>query len=214
MKTEHPGPPPGPGLFSEELRRLIDEFDDRPVQLGTLLAAARGRGYYFLLLVIALPFVGPVPLPGFSVPFGAVVALIGTRLAFDRKPWLPQCLLRREIPAHTLAKWLGGAGRIMRGIEHLLRPRLSFVSNHLAFGRLAGLQIAVSGLMLTLPLPLPFSNSLPAWTVLLLAAGALGRDGVFYLAGCGMFAVSLVFFGALAWGGSGLIDRLLHLLGI
>jgi hypothetical protein len=57
--------PPGPVPFSQELRTLIVRFDDRPVRLGELLEATKGRGYHVLLLLIALPFVGPIPLPGF-----------------------------------------------------------------------------------------------------------------------------------------------------
>jgi hypothetical protein len=55
--------------------------------------------------------------------------------------------------------------------------------------------------MLMLPFPLPFSNSLPAWTVLLLSAGALGRDGLLFFGGCLMFLLSLAFFALVAFGG-------------
>ncbi len=197
-----------PTAFSAELQALIDRFDDRPVRLGEILEATQGRGYYLLLLLIALPFVGPIPLPGVSIPFGLAVTLLGTRLALDRKPWLPQRLLRHEFPARSLGKLLGAVRRIMRGIEYFLRPRLAFVSDRAVFRRLAGLLIAISGLMLMLPLPLPFSNSLPAWTVILLAAGSLGRDGLFFILGCVSFALSVAYFTLVALGGMSVLDRL------
>jgi hypothetical protein len=137
-----------------------------------------------------------------------VVTLMGTRLALDRKPWLPRRLLQRELPAHSLGKIVGAASRIMQAIEFFLRPRLGFVANHHVFGRIAGFLIASSGLMLMLPLPLPFSNSLPAWTVLLLAAGALGRDGLFFFAGCIAFAVSVGFFVLVAFCGIEIFEKL------
>lgn len=201
-------PAGGRPTFSAELRELISRFDDRPARFGEILEATQGRGYHLLLLLIALPFVGPVPLPGFSIPFGLAVTLIGTRLALDRKPWLPRRLLERELPAHTLTKWLGGISRIMRGVEYFLRPRWGFVPDHAVFGRVAGFLIALSGLMLMLPFPLPFSNSLPAWTVILLSAGALGRDGLFFFAGCAAFVLSVFFFALVAVGGMEAIDRL------
>lgn len=223
MNLESPSPagqlpssatPPGVApKFSSELRELIARFDDRPVSLAELLEATQGRGYHLLLLLIALPFVGPIPLPGFSIPFGLVVTLLGTRLALGRKPWLPKRLLQRELPAHSLAKWLGGVSRIMRGIELFLRPRWGFVPDHAVFSRIAGLLIAMSGLMLMLPFPLPFSNSLPAWTVILLSAGALGRDGLFFFGGCAAFALSVAFFTVVAVGGMEAIERLPRLWG-
>jgi hypothetical protein len=204
-----PGAPAGDPpvvVFSEELRQLIAEFEDRPVTLAMLLEATQGRGFHLLLVLIALPFVGPIPLPGFSIPFGLVVTLLGARLAVGQKPWLPERLLQKSLPPRFLSKWLGAAAKIMKWIEFFLRPRLGFVEHYAVFARLAGLLIALSGLMLMLPFPLPFSNSLPAWTVLLLASGALGRDGAFFFAGCTAFALSLVFFTMVALGGAGLFD--------
>jgi hypothetical protein len=202
---------PVPPKFSEELRELTRRFHDQPVRLATLLEATQGRGIHLLLVLIALPFVTPVPLPGLSIPFGLVVFLLGARLALGLKPWLPRRLLGRELPSHFLPKLLSAAGRVVRLLEFFLRPRLRFVRDHEAFGRAAGVLIAVSGLLLVLPLPLPFSNSLPAWTVLFLAAGALGRDGLFFIAGCVAFGVSAVFFTLLALGGMETLEKLRRL---
>lgn len=201
-----------PKTFSLELRELIIRFDDRPVRLAEVLEATQGRGYHLLLVLIALPFVGPIPLPGFSIPFGFAVTLVGARLALDQKPWLPERLLQRELPPHFLGKVINAASRIMQGLEFFLRPRLRFVRQHAIFERIAGLLIAISGLMLMLPFPLPFSNSLPAWTVLLLAAGTLGRDGLFFFAGCVSFATSVAYFALVFLGGIEAIERLPRLI--
>lgn len=193
--------PVGPPRFSDELRSLVARFADQPACLSDILGATQGRGYNLTLLLIAVPFVGPIPLPGFSLPFGLVVALLGLRQLLDRGPWLPQRVLQRQIPPRLLAGVFGVAGRLMRAVEVVVRPRLGFVSRHQAFSRISGLLTAVAGVMLMLPLPLPFSNSLPAWTVILLSIGALGRDGLFFIAGCGAFLLSAVFFAIVAWGG-------------
>lgn len=211
MQTHPPSPPaPAPVVlppaqrpaFSTELNELLARFENRPVRLIEILEATQGRGYHLLLLLIALPFVGPIPLPGFSIPFGLVVSLLGLRLAFDRGPWLPQRLLQREMSAQALRRLIAATGRIVRAMEVLVRPRLGFVPNHMVFSRIAGLLITASGAMLMLPFPLPFSNSLPAWTVIFLSVGALGRDGLFFFAGCAMFLVSLAFFALVAVGGT------------
>lgn len=205
-------PPPGPVPFSQELHELIRRFDDRPVRLGEILEATRERGYHALLLLIALPFVGPIPLPGFSIPFGVAVTVIGVRLALHLRPWLPRRLLQHELPPHFLARMLQGVGRIVAGLEFFLRPRLAFLNDWPVFRQLNGALIAISGLYLVLPLPLPFSNSLPAWTVIFLAAGSLGGDGLCILAGGAAFLVSSAFFLLLALGGGQLVLHLVHLL--
>ena len=90
--------------FSEELQDLAQQFADRPARLSEILAATQGRGFDLLLLLIGLPFLTPIPLPGLSTPFGLVVLVIGARLALGRRPWLPEKLLRRELPARFIAK--------------------------------------------------------------------------------------------------------------
>lgn len=198
---------PKPPRFSQELRELADRFAARKVTVGELLEATKGRGYNLLMVLIALPFLTPIPLPGFSIPFGMVVAVIGARLALGQKPWLPQRLLSRELPPGFLAKLVNAAGRVLKFLEWFLRPRLLFLHNHLIYRRLAGVLILISGLYLVLPLPVPFSNGLPGWTVLLISAAALERDGLCFLAGCVMFLVSTAFFALLAFGGVELLGQ-------
>jgi len=204
--TENP-PPPG-ATFSQDLHALTARFSHRSVRLGELLDATQGRGFHLLLTLITLPFLTPVPLPGFSIPFGLVVTLIGTRMALGQKPWLPQKLLARELPAGFLAKTLSAATRVLKFLERFLRPRLLFLLGQIFYRRLAGVLIALCGLFLILPLPVPFSNGLPAWTVLLLSAAALSRDGLCFLAGCVMFTVTAAFFVLLGLGGARTLDWL------
>jgi hypothetical protein len=49
--------------------------------------------------------------------------------------------------------------------------------------RLIGLGIVIASLGLMLPLPIPFSNSIPAWAVVFLAIGMMENDGLCVLLG-------------------------------
>jgi hypothetical protein len=198
--------------FSQELQDLARRFADRPTPLAELIQATQGRGFHLMLLCISLPFVTPIPLPGLSTPFGLVVALIGARLTAGRKPWLPKQLLARELPPRFLTKMLQAATSVVRLLEFCLKPRLSFLHESLVFRRVAGYLIFISGVLMLLPLPLPFCNSFPAFTVLLLAAGALERDGVAFLAGCAMFLVTSAYFALLTFGGAHAIEAMKHAL--
>lgn len=221
MSTETPRlePTPAPGAiesapsrtFSAELRDLVEHFKDRPVRLGEIIEATQARGYDFVLVLLSLPFLTPLPLPGLSTPFGFVIALIGLRLAVGQRPWLPQRLLRHELSAPAFAKLLAASSRVMTWLEIFLRPRLGFVPRHTIFQRIAGAMTAIAGGLLALPVPVPFTNTLPAWTVMLLAAGALGRDGLFFFGGCAAFVTTLAYFFLLAFGGTAAVEKLWHL---
>jgi hypothetical protein len=203
-----PDAAPARVTFSQELGELAVQFAGRPVTLAEILAATKGRGFNLLLLFIALPFITPIPTPGVSIPFGMVIAIIGARLALGREPWLPKRLLNRELPPRLLNGVLTAGGRVLRFLEKFLRPRLLFIHEHFIYRHLAGLFITVSGLFMLLPLPVPFSNGLPAWAVVFLAAAALERDGVCFVLGCIMFGLACAFFVLLALGGGELIDQI------
>jgi hypothetical protein len=79
--------------------------------------------------------------------------------------------------------------------------------------RLCGVMILISGLLLLLPLPIPFSNTLPALTIVLVAASLLERDGYAFFAGGLMFLMTLAFFAAIFLGGAAVVEWLRHSFG-
>ena len=189
-----------PLRLSEEIARLVAAFAERPVRLREILETTHGRGYTLLLALLALPFCTPIPLPGLSTPFGIVIAVIGFRLTLREKPWLPERLLDTKLPAKFFPQFLTATRRLVRGMEVFLRPRWTWLLDigllHHAYGAI----ILVSGLLLLLPLPVPFTNALPALTVVLLAAAMLERDGWFVIAGLTMVAATLSVFGIVFFG--------------
>lgn len=202
-------PPPARPRLSGELAALADAYAGRAASLRELLGAVRGRGWFLLLVLLSLPFLLPIPIPLLSTAFGTVIVFIGGRLALGRRPWVPDRLMDRQLKPETLQKLLAGATRVVRGLERFLRPRWRFMTRTLLIRRAVGAMITLSGALLLLPLPIPFSNTFPAWTVLLLAAGALERDGVAWLAGFLLFLLTLAYFGLLYFGGQEALRALL-----
>ncbi len=193
--------PARPRRLSEELAAIVESLTERPVTLRELVSVLQGRAYTLLLLMLALPFCTPIPLPGVSTPFGAVIALIGGRLALRQHPWLPARLLDVEVPPRLFRRVLSAAGWILRLLEWALRPRWVALADSPWIHHAYGIVIMVSGLLLLLPLPVPLSNLCPALAVVLTASALLERDGVVAVVAFMMFLFSLGFFGALAWGG-------------
>ena len=75
------------------------------------------RGHNALLIFLALPFVTPVPLPGFSTPFGLVIALLGLRMALGLGLALPQRFTERKLPSAVLPRLLLSISRAFRKLE-------------------------------------------------------------------------------------------------
>lgn len=197
-----PPVPVKPLRLSEEIAGLIEAFAERSVTLREVLEVLRGRAYTLLVILLALPFCTPIPLPGVSSPFGLAIAVIGFRLALRQKPWLPQRMLDTQVPPRFFGRLLGAARRLIRGLEFFLRPRWTCLLDAKPLHHGYGAIICVGGLLLLLPLPIPLSNGLPAFTVVLIACAILERDGYCLMAGLAVFAMTLCFFGALFWGGT------------
>ena len=166
-----------PQRLSEELAFLIAEFAERPVRLREVMSLLHGRAWTMLLIILALPFCTPIPLPGISMPFGLVIAAVGLRLALGQKPWLPPRLLDTKVPPHSFSKVLGATRRLIRFLELFLRPRSAWLLDVKVLQHASGAVILLSGVLLVLPLPIPFTNGLPALTVVLIAGAMLERDG-------------------------------------
>ena len=180
--------------LSDDLALILHEFEVETVTLREVMSVLHGRGYVLLVMLLALPFSTPIPLPGLSTPFGMVILLIGARLALGQKPWLPQRLLDTRLSPRFFVKVFAAARKVLRGFEYFLRPRLFWITGSPRLLQLHAVPIVLCSLLLLLPLPIPFSNIFPAFSILLLSAGLLERDGAFILAGHVGFLLSLAFF--------------------
>ena len=201
-----------PRKLSEELAHLQATFADRSVQLHEVIDVLQGRAYLLLLVLLALPFCTPIPLPGLSTPFGLVVAFIALRLALGLQPFLPQRLLSTELPHGFFEKLIGFTRRIVGILEKFLRPRWRPLTKTEALRRLHALASLLSGLVLLLPLPIPFTNTFPAWVILLIACGMLENDGLIVLAGYMVFLVGVAYFFLLGEATHKLMDAAWHYL--
>jgi hypothetical protein len=175
-----------------DLEILHAKVKGKSLTFAELKQALQGRGPAMLLILLALPFCF-FPIPGLSTPFGIAICLIGACLMIGREPWLPRFIMRRRLSPVRLTQLLTGAVKMTRQLEKFVRPRLAFLHTGPGMLQLIGLVIFIAGLGLMLPLPIPFSNHLPAWAVVLLAIGMMEKDGLCALLGHLIAIVGWVF---------------------
>lgn len=190
----HAHPQNPPPRLSEEITALRDHFAGTTPTLGQIVDVLKVRAWTLVLILLALPFITPIPLPLLSTPFGLAISLISLRLTLGQHPWLPRRLLLRSLHPGFLDAILRNAQRVLTFLEKFLRPRMSWLATGSLLPRLHACAILIAALVLMLPLPIPFSNSLPAWLILLLAGGLLERDGAAILFGYGIGAGGIAFF--------------------
>ncbi len=164
--------------------------------LNYLLGGTAGRGLYLVIILLALPFIVPLPLPGLSTILGAIIALLSLRLAFGLPPRLPAAFGERSLPEGVRKRLLGGSVRFLRWIERWVRPRRTQWMGWRSVQCAHGLLLALMALLLALPLPpiMPFSNSLPSYAIILIAVSMMEEDGVLIWFGHAAALVTLITF--------------------
>lgn len=205
-----------PRKLAAELQALHARFGQARVSLGELVEALGDRTYTLLLVLLALPFFTPVSLLGLSTIVGLVIAYLGVRLALGMHPHLPERMRARRLPPRFFGLLLRSAAGVIRMLERCSRKRLPQFSTGRLVRRAVGSGIVVAAVLLMLPIPVPFTNTLPAATIACLALGLLEEDGKMVLAGFAFLALSAVFFGAIGFFGVETFDivhRWLEMLG-
>jgi hypothetical protein len=178
--------------LSAEFSRVEERAMHHDLNVYELVELLGSRGQALLILLLSLPFAQPVPLMGLSTPVGIVIAATAICLALGKNLWLPGKLAHRKIPKKTLISACHLFYRIWSRIERVVHPRGRFLKTFPALRVLNGLVVAVFGLLLALPLPVPFSNIFPAAVLILLSLGIAEEDGVLIVAGHGLALAILV----------------------
>lgn len=164
--------------------------------LNRLLDKTEGRGLYLVMILLNLPFLVPVPLPGVSVVFGLVCLFLSVRLAFDLPPRLPRFVGERELPGEKMKIVLVASVRILRLLERYVRPRRTQWMTWRAARFANAILLGYLAFLLALPIPPvpPLTNLLPGYSIVFLSAAMMEEDGVIIWVGYAMSLLTTAYF--------------------
>lgn len=191
--------------LSKSLARLLNSVPPgEPLTFNHLLAHTEGRGIFLVLILLNLPFLFPMPLFGLSTPMGIFMAILGIRIALQRPPKLPRSIGERPLPDKFRQRVLGGSVKALQRLERWVKPRRDIWLSNPWVLRLNGGLIAFLAFLISLPLPpiILFTNSVPAYGIILLCLSMMEEDGVLIWWAYAEVVGTLIFF-ALIFVGSG-----------
>ncbi len=194
---------PADETLGERLQRIIDTLPADALTLAELRDALGQDGPLFFAALLTLVFLIPVSIPGVSTVFGAAILFIGICRLFNRTLWLPRRVLARPLPAARLREGLGKGLSWFHRLERISRPhRWRWLSAPGPLAVINDLAFILGAVLLMMPFGLiPFSNTLPAIALLLLAIGFLQRDGLCIALGHLANVATVAYFGLLLSGG-------------
>jgi hypothetical protein len=119
-------------------------------------------------------------------------------------------MLRQQLPAGFFRRVFAAAARVIRFLETFLRPRANWLIDAPVLRNFHAVLMLLAACFLALPLPIPLSNTAPAWVVLLIAAGLLERDGLSIAAGYAVATASAAVAVLLGGAARHLLDHATH----
>ena len=182
--------------ISRRLFQLANEAHGDTVTLDWILGQLHERAFGLFLLVLALPCCIPF-LYGIPQIVALPLMFVSAQILLGRSaPWLPGRLGARAVSKHALENLADRAKPWLERIEALSRPRLGPLTRP-PLDRLVGLALVLFSASILVPLP--GTNTVPGFAVVVVSMGLLQRDGFLVLAGTVIGTVwiaTLIFAGA------------------
>ncbi len=191
--------------LSENVQSIFALSEDgTPVTIQTILNRVSMKSFGILLAILALPSALPIPAPGYSIPGGLALVVLGVQIIQRREfPWLPEKILRKEVQVGTKPRLIGMMVSFLRIFEFFIRPRFAFVFKNPVTYRLLGVMVLLCGVSMCIPIPL--TNTAPAFGVFVIGLSMVEEDGLFSAAGVAAcilgLCLSLTVLGFVAWFG-------------
>ena len=177
--------------LGKTLKDLLGTENQRGLSIQEITTAVGEKGFGLLLVVLSLPSALPVPAPGYSTPFGIVIALVALQLSFSRRTlWLPRMLANIRIKPKLAYSMLSSASNFLLKVERYIKPRQRWIRSRL--GQL-GLSIVIIIMAFLMMLPVPLTNTFPAIVIFIIGVGLAEEDGLLALGAffIGCFALFL-----------------------
>lgn len=167
---------------SEFLAVVVIEQKNELITVGEIKNALHERGFGILMAIAAIPICLPIPAPpGYTTLFSLPLFIFSLQMIFGmRAPWLPAWLERKSIKKSALENILTKAQPWLKKIETYMQPRMTYISVS-TWERFIGVFAFVFAVSIALPVPL--TNFLPGWGILIMSLGLLNRDGLTILVG-------------------------------
>jgi hypothetical protein len=178
-------------------RRLSQVFSELskdangPVSIATISDALGDRSFAALLVFFAAINLIPLP-PGASALLGLPLLIVSAQMVYgSKRVWLPRVVVNRTISADTFRAVMNRVIPRLIWIEQLIRPRYWPFWRRRG-DRVIGIIALVMAISVTLPIPL--GNWLPAFSTALLGLALSERDGILFALGSvvGVAAMAVV----------------------
>ncbi len=184
--------------MSSKLLIHLKEVETLPIiTLGQLAESLKDEAILVVCLIVILPFMQPIPLPGVSTILGLVALFQGISLMFIKKPLLTKKMKAIVIPPEKFELILKAAGKLSAIADKIAIAKHPWTNSY-SSRLVCGFAIVLSAAFLSLPLPIPMSNFVPAMSIALICMGLLEEDLILVIMGLSI-TIAVIWMGILSY---------------
>ena len=167
---------------STELERWLQSDGEKT--LGSLVELFEEKSFAILfVLLLGVPAL-PLPTGGATHVFEIIAILLALQLIAGRdRIWLPERWCRLELAGERQRRFIAGLMKMIRRLERLSRPRLTFLFDHRLSNIVFGVLVIAGCAGAFLAPPFTGLDTLPALGVVLLSLGVLLEDFLIVILG-------------------------------
>jgi hypothetical protein len=194
---------------------LLNDFakttGDDNITLFELKETLHEKGIALFMLFFSLPLTIPLPVPpGYTTILALPLLIFSVQLLFGGTSlWLPNWLAKKSVKRKTLAYFIEKTSPLLKAFEKITRQRFSIFNTSMGekFYGLLSFVCAVS-----IAIPLPLTNFIPAGGIALMSLGILNRDGLMVILGIIVSFIGLFITGLVLTLGHKVVTELLSLI--
>ena len=188
-----------PEKLSNILLSLFSSTEEEEISVQKIVSNLDHHGIAMILILFSIPAAVPLPAAGYSTILAIPLYVMAFRLiAGFRTVWLPTFVSKKTIKTSTLKAAVEKIIGVVKFLEKFSKPRLSRFVGSTTVYRLIGIIIFL--LASSMLLPIPGTNTAPAFGIFLLGFGLLEEDGLVILIGSLASLVALAISGAIIYG--------------
>lgn len=184
------------------LTRFADQAKTQPLSLGEALDSLDEAAYALIALILALPFLQPVPLGPLTVLGGLTFATLGWQLWRGHEaPVLPQRMRAVVLNEKVWRVLVNICLKIVGFCRKFTKPRYAWLVTGRQGQKIGAFVLVAAGLLMAIPFGiLPFNNLLPALAILFYCFGELEDDGLMVMIAFAWLVITVIYFSLFFFG--------------
>lgn len=185
-------------ITTKVIEDVVNKTSADRILIRDLVEAMESVGFGLAMMIFSFGIVIPLPPPFPSIIAMPLVVFSVQMMLGYSAPKLPKSFSKLTVKRSVVAMLVSKSSPYIRRVEAVMRPRLNFVTSPVS-ERIIGFFAFVFSAFVVLPMPL--SNFIPGFGVLVISFGLLGKDGLIVICGVViglvgiLIAMAAIFFG-------------------